>query len=147
MLNSYTFVHTHTHTHTYVNRVRFFERRDSPHETHANPFLRFTDRVSHSVISSTPLLSSPFFFTPLTLSLSLLYRRLHAMPLHVLCPLFRIIAANKMVRCGCRWSHLNWRMDRFLCGWIVAEDFWFGSLESFFFIKIISRSFFFFFFS
>lgn len=65
MSNSCTFV-THVHIRTrnvHASRVRFFQRCDSPHETHANPFLRFTDRVSHSVISSfsTPLLSSPFF--------------------------------------------------------------------------------------
>lgn len=119
MLNSYTRKHTHTQMQCTRESSSIFPTAcDSPHETHANPFLRFTDRVSHSVISSfsTPLLSSPFFsLSPsLSLSLSLLYRRLHAMPLHVLCPLFRIIAANKMVRCGCRWSHLNWRMDRFL---------------------------------
>ena len=77
MLNSYTRKHTHTQMQCTRESSSIFPTAcDSPHETHANPFLRFTDRVSHSVISSfsTPLLSSPFFpFLPLCLSLSLYF--------------------------------------------------------------------------
>lgn len=75
MLNSYTRKHTHTQMQCTRESSSIFPTAcDSPHETHANPFLRFTDRVSHSVISSfsTPLLSSPFFSLSLSLSLSTL---------------------------------------------------------------------------
>lgn len=126
MLNSYTRKHTHTQMQCTRESSSIFPTAcDSPHETHANPFLRFTDRVSHSVISSfsTPLLSSPFFSLSLSLSLS----TLSAVTRHASTRFVSFVSNN------CRQQNGTMRMQMipfklahgsiFICGWIVAEDF------------------------
>lgn len=141
MLNSYT--RKHTHTDAMYTRVEFdFSNslwqptRDTRKSLSA--VYRSSVALCHFIVLHSPSFLPIFSLSPsLSLSLSLLYRRLHAMPLHVLCPLFRIIAANKMVRCGCRWSHLNWRMDRFL----YAAESLPRIFSSFFFFFFPSKSF------
>ena len=112
-VGSYFVIITYTYVHVMYTRVEFdFSNGVTAHTRHTQiPFCGLPIECRTLSFHRSPLpffpphffpSSPPFFPFPLSLSLSLLYRRLHAMPLHVLCPLFRIIAANKMVRCGCR---------------------------------------------